>query len=247
MGEEATSWRELLRRWDAQQERYLPAREERFAIMIDLVALLDEPAPRVLDLGSGPGALSARLLARFPRASVVAADFDPAHLELGRRTLGDRIEWREADLRGRDWLDDFEAGSFDAVVSATAIHWFEPDDVVNLYGALALLLREGGLFLNADHLPVATPKLAAMSATLLECWQSGQLEGSEDYGAYRDSLREEPALRPLVEEGDRRIDIEDHGATMPFDFHAEALESAGFAEVGEAWRYLGDAVLVAIR
>ncbi len=243
----ATSWPDLVKRWEAQQERYLPAREERFTVMLDLIGLAEEAAPRVLDLASGPGALSARVLERFPEASIVAVDFDPAHLELGRRTLRDRVEWVEADLRRSEWVEQFEPGSFDAVVSATAIHWFRPDEVVRLYRDLALLLRKGGLFLNADHLPVPAPTVAELSGTLLERWQAGQLEGAEDYAAYRDALREEPELRPLVEAGDRRLNIGDHDTTMPVGFHAETLRIAGFEEVGEVWRRYGDAVLVAIR
>lgn len=248
MSQSATSWPDLLRRWDEQQARYLPAREERFAVMLDVLTL-GVDAPRVLDLGSGPGALSARILERFPEASILALDFDPAHLELGRRTLGDRVEWREADLRGDDWREELEPASFDAVVSATAIHWFQPDEVGHLYEDLAVLLRKDGLLLNADHLPVAAPRVAEMGDTLLERWQTRQfeVEGAEDYDEYRDALREAPELRLLVEEGDSRIDVHGHGVTMPFDFHADALRSAGFAEVAEAWRYLNDAVLVAIR
>ncbi len=240
-------WRALVERWDEQQERYLPGREERFAFMIDLIGLGGNAAPRVLDLCCGPGALGARVLDRFPEASVVGVDFDPAHLELGRRTLGDRVEWRDVDLRGDEWAEAFVPGSFDAIVSATAIHWFRAEEIVRLYRALALLLRDGGLFVNADHLPVDSPQVSAMSASLLERWQAPRLAGGEDYAAYREALRAETELRPFVEEGDRRLDIRTHGVSLPMAFHVEALRIAGFREVGDAWRRYTDAVLVAIR
>jgi hypothetical protein len=66
MSERATSWPDLLRRWDERQARYLPAREERFAVMLDVLAL-GVDALRVLDVGSGRGALSAPILERFPK------------------------------------------------------------------------------------------------------------------------------------------------------------------------------------
>jgi hypothetical protein len=120
---------------------------------------------------------------------------------------------------------------------------------VRLYEGLAILLRKDGLFLNADHLPVAAPRVAEMGAALLKQRRASQfeVEGAEHYDEYRNALRKEPALRALVEEGDSRIDVHGRGVTLPFDFHADALRSAGFAEVAEAWRYLNDAVLVAIR
>ena len=57
------NWAEWLRRWDAQQEGYVPEREARFAAMFDAVAELLPAAFVALDLGCGPGTLSQRLLA----------------------------------------------------------------------------------------------------------------------------------------------------------------------------------------
>jgi hypothetical protein len=59
-------WVDWLRRWDAQQEGYVPERESRFSVMLDV---LDELLPEsfvALDLACGPGSISQRLLARFP-------------------------------------------------------------------------------------------------------------------------------------------------------------------------------------
>ena len=54
---------EWVARWDAQQEGYIADREERFAVLGDAVAaaLADVAEPVVVDLGCGPGSLSARL------------------------------------------------------------------------------------------------------------------------------------------------------------------------------------------
>jgi SAM-dependent methyltransferase len=238
----------LLDRWDAQQERYLPHREERFQIMLDLVErTTDGPEPRVLDLCCGPGSISGRALERFPNASILAVDMDPVHLELGRRTLGERVEWRDADLRGSEWAEGSEPGSFDAVLSATAIHWFQPQEVVGLYATLARLLRQGGMFANADHMPASAPQIAALSQSLLDTWQAERLAEGEDYYGYRDALRDDPTLRPFAEEGDRRFADKPPGVALPVGFHREALLAAGFREVDVVWRHLADAIVVALR
>src|SRR4051794_24066002 len=80
--ETAGTW---IARWDAQQEGYVPDREERFTAMIDAVeAAAGRPDPLVLDLGCGPGSLAGRILDRIPGATVVAIDADPLLLSLGR-------------------------------------------------------------------------------------------------------------------------------------------------------------------
>jgi trans-aconitate methyltransferase len=240
-----TDW---IERWDAQQERYLPYRDERFEIMLEVVESQTGPdEPRLLDLCCGMGSISRRALERFPRASILAVDMDPAHLELARRSLGERVELRDADLRGPEWAAGLESGSFDAVLSATAIHWFQPEEVVVLYRTLAQVLREGGVFANADHMPVSSPQVAALSQQLLDGWQATQLAQGEDYHVYRDALREDPTLRSFVEEGDRRFADKPPGVAAPRDFHREALLAAGFRTADEVWRHHADAILVALR
>jgi trans-aconitate methyltransferase len=238
----------LVARWDAQQERYLPHRERRFQMMLDFVErTVGGSGLRVLDLCCGPGSISRRVLDRFPDASILAVDMDPAHLELGRRTLDGRVEWLDADLRGRDWAAELEPASFDAVLSATAIHWFQPEEVVVLYRVLAELLGEGGVFANADHLPVSSERVAALSQELLDGWQEARLAEGEDYPAYRDALRDDTRLRELVDEGDRRFADKPPGIAASVDFHREALQVAGFATADEIWRHHADAILVAFR
>jgi trans-aconitate methyltransferase len=239
---------QLVERWDAQQERYLPHREERFQTMLDVVERAGGGSGlRVLDLCCGPGSISRRVLDRFPDASILAVDMDPAHLELGRRTLDGRVEWMDADLRSRDWAVALEPASFDAVLSATAIHWFQPEEVVALYGTLAELLREGGVFANADHLPVSSERVAAVSQELLDTWQEARLAEGEDYYSYRDALRDDTTFRPLVDEGDRRFADKPRGIAASVVFHREALQLAGFATADEVWRHHSDAILVAFR
>jgi hypothetical protein len=72
-------------------------------------------------------------------------------------------------------------------VSRVCSTWFTADEVVRLYGQLARLLRPGGVFANADHLPISASTVAALSDELLERWQEEQLRDAEDYDAYREA------------------------------------------------------------
>ncbi|GAA2631603.1 hypothetical protein GCM10010307_24200 [Streptomyces vastus] len=73
--------------WDRQQEWYLPDREERFRVMLDMVGALVGPAPRVLDLACGTGSITARLFERFPEAVSTGVDLDPALLAIAEGTF----------------------------------------------------------------------------------------------------------------------------------------------------------------
>ena len=85
--EVAAAW---IARWDAQQTRYIADREERFAVIGDVVtrAVGDSLAPVVLDIGCGPGSLAGRLAHRLPHAVLLGVDVDPLLLALGRTRYG---------------------------------------------------------------------------------------------------------------------------------------------------------------
>src|SRR5579871_1870317 len=85
----AADWSSWAERWETQQQFNNPWREERFRVMLELVAQFVGPEPRWLcDLACGPGAISARVLRRFQLASILAVDVDPFLLAIGEGSLG---------------------------------------------------------------------------------------------------------------------------------------------------------------
>lgn len=243
------SWPDWVDRWDRQQERYLVDREGRFGLMLDYAqALLETEMPRVLDLCCGNGALTRRVLLRFPGARVTAVDWDPVHLEIARRTLPDEVEIVEADVTTRDWSDSIGAGALDLVVSATALHWLDREALEELYGRLATLVAPGGLFLNADHFPSDEPTIGRIGEELTEAWQDANFaHGEETHAGFHEAAAAAPELRPAAELRAKRFEPHETGdaKTQAAGFHREALRRAGFEEVAEIWRYRNDAVLLA--
>src|SRR5690348_9292392 len=136
-------WESWQRRWDLQQQAYLPDREERFAAMLDAVEAACGPAPRILDLAGGTGSITRRLLARLPQATSVVLDVDAALLTIARGSLDDdpRVRVAQADLATSGWRDELAEpnGSFDAVLTATALHWLSPERLAGVYSEATAL------------------------------------------------------------------------------------------------------------
>ena len=249
-------WSDWLRRWDAQQEGYVPEREARFTAMFDVLAELLPTSFVVLDLACGPGSISQRLLARFPEAQAIAVDIDPVMLAIGRGALGTvegRLRWIEADLASPDWLEALGETQTDAVLSTTALHWLEPEPLGRLYHDLARLLRSGGLFLNGDNMAFspALPTLARLSQQVLdEQWTDAAFaaRGIETAEQWWDALTLEPAFAPLLTQRAERFAGKKRQESPPgFDVHVAALRDAGFREVGTIWQVLSSRVLLAVR
>lgn len=249
-------WLGWLRRWDAQQEGYVPDREARFTAMFDALAGLLPASFVALDLACGPGSISARLLARFPAARAIAVDMDPVMLAIGRNALGTvdgRLTWIQADLASADWRDALGDTKIDAVLSTTALHWLEPDALARVYGDLHSLLRPGGVFLNGDHLAFGTafPTLARLSQRVLdEQWADVSFAGRgiETAEQWWDAVALESGFEPLLDDRTRILAGKKRQESPPgFDAHITALHQAGFGEVGTIWQALSNRVLLAVR
>jgi trans-aconitate methyltransferase len=249
MTEVAEGWDRWVDRWERQQERYLVHREERFALMLDYAEAQLVDGPRnTLDLCCGNGTLSRRLAERFPGTPVTAVDWDPVHLEIARATLPADVEIIEADVTDHEWSGDIRNGAFDLIISATALHWLEDDSLVLLYHELARLASPSGLFLNADHFPVAEPQIRVLGHRLTEEWQEANFaSGEETHADFHRAAMDDPVLRAAAEERVRRFETHESDSLRTVEFHRQALQRAGFAEAAEVWRHREDAVLLAVR
>lgn len=167
-----STWQAWADSWDRQQELYLVDRERRFTIMLDIVEAVAGLASRLLDLACGPGSISQRFLRRFPNGESVGVDVGPAMLAIAHGVLGAdrRVRLVRADLTRPGWSIMLPNGTYDAVLTSTALHWLSADALHRLYADIAEhVLRTGGIFCNADHAPEQmAPTLEAKITTWLQ-------------------------------------------------------------------------------
>jgi SAM-dependent methyltransferase len=147
-------WRILRRPMRVQFDKLAPAWEGiRMADTLAPVdAGLDRVAPppgRVLDLGTGTGAVARLVAERFPEAEIVGADMAPQMIEEARRvTDSPRITYQVADAQKLPFAD----GVFDLVTLGNMIPFFDE---------LARVVKPGGRMLIAysagDETPIYVP------------------------------------------------------------------------------------------
>jgi trans-aconitate 2-methyltransferase len=101
--------------WDP--ERYLAYADERGRPFVELVARVGATAPRtVVDLGCGPGNLTALLKERWPDAAVTGVDSSPEMVAAARPVAG--VDFAVGDLR--TWRPD---AAVDVLVSNATLQW----------------------------------------------------------------------------------------------------------------------------
>jgi SAM-dependent methyltransferase len=242
--------------WEAQQDQFMPDREERFQLMFEAVALLVGEGPMtILDLGCGPGSLSARLLRRFPNAHVVGVDLDPVLLKIGRETYAheSRLRFVTADLADPGWTENLALDQAPAAaLSTTALHWLDLDDVTRLYGDLARLLRPGGVLMDGDHAHFpAQPRLgkaASGLAAFIRRRRIRPLVEGETWEGWWEAMRGDPAFAESFEERDH-LHHHHHRRDQAVDDqeHVRRLVASGFSEAAVIWQLGDDRILAALR
>jgi SAM-dependent methyltransferase len=248
-------WHVWLQRWDVQQTGYLPEREARFDAMFEVLACLMPAEFVALDLACGPGAISQRLLKRFPQARCIAADLDPFLLTLGQQTLGTvdgRLHWAEIDLNTSDWTQALGVTQVDAVLSTTALHWLRNDTLARVYRQIGQLLRPGGVFLNGDHMKFAvhleTFNQVATSLKTQRQEAAFTQPGVETWEQWWEAAKAEPAFAEMLTVRARRFAARTHDwVKAGYEFHQSTLYEAGFREVSTIWQRLDNRVLLAVR
>ncbi|MGW6225870.1 methyltransferase domain-containing protein [Cellulosimicrobium cellulans] len=124
------------RDWDPAL--YLSHADERSRPFADLLARVPVDARTVVDLGSGPGHLSALLHARWPGATITGVDASPAMVERARRDASAPwVRYELADVR--TWAPPASA---DVVVSNATLQWVP--DHLDLLARLAGHVAPGG-------------------------------------------------------------------------------------------------------
>ncbi len=113
---------------------------------------LPRQAPRtVLDAGCGTGLLLRRLARRWPQAALTGLDLTPSMLGIAAARLGDRATLVHGSLLRLP----FAAGSFDLLVTSSALHYLD-DPATALTEMRRVLTPDGRLVLTdwcADYWP----------------------------------------------------------------------------------------------
>lgn len=150
---EAAAWADAA----ARKRPWRPMIFDQFATAIAASMLA---APRVLELGSGPGFLAEHVLDRCRSVSrYTLLDFSEPMLAQSRRRLGrhaERTRFVQADFRSDAW-PAAAGGPFDFVISLQAIHELRHKRHAPRLYAQVRPLSPAATLIVCDHLPDSAP------------------------------------------------------------------------------------------
>ncbi|HEY3304454.1 MAG TPA: class I SAM-dependent methyltransferase [Candidatus Binatia bacterium] len=221
--EKAWEDRGFINRWDEQSDRERGIREMQMKAAVFMIPHPKEQPIRILDVGAGYGALAADILEDRPNASAVCLDGSKEMIKLGRERNGrfaGRIEFVHGVLDAPDWFGVL-SGSFNAVVSARALHHLTRERRQKLFREVYDLLRPGGCFINADSFKASSEEMRARYRKTRQRWIDGSAngEGEASKAPSRERLPHGAHYNGLMEE------------------ELFALRAAGFRDVDCFWKF----------
>ena len=150
---------------DRALRKLLPCFDDFHRAALDLLPFASEDRFELLDLGAGAGLLSSMVAAMFPKAQLTLFDLTPEMLAIARmrlKPLGRRVRFVTADFAAAAPVK-----SYDAVVSALALHHLPDSGKRHLFADIFKYLTPGGVFVNADQVAGET---AAIDRRSREAW-----------------------------------------------------------------------------
>jgi ubiquinone/menaquinone biosynthesis C-methylase UbiE len=241
-------WQQWFARWEAMQNCYVPYRLHRFDLMLRLPDLPVDSRLSILDLGCGLGSVAFHALGRYPHARVVAVDWNPVLLDMGRRMAEakgeERIRFVQADIRRPDWWAAYEE-AFDLVLSANALHWLNADHLAETYRRVYRALKPGGWFMISDHIASDYPETQARYRQMLQAQQRAALSttNADDWDGFWEALSREMGQSDLLAQHNQAEIWEGSEDGQPRQFHLDALRACGFQQIEFHWQEMGEAII----
>jgi len=214
-------------------------RDELDSAIINMIPYGKEKSIRVLELGSGTGHFTEKILQTFPHAIVTCVDGAAEMLKCARERLQkyrDRVTFLQLDLEDSSWHASL--GKHDVVVSARAIHHLSDEEKRLLFQKIFNLLKEEGCFINGDMIK---SKFKPFNHKYFDEIWAGHIKEKTKEILNIDRPMEEVRKRmyaALEREGDKPSTVEDQ---------LQWLLEAGFKAADCVWKYYHMAVIVGLK
>lgn len=166
----STIWNALT--YDAERRRLIHCFDEFYGTVGELIARFCPDSPCILDLGAGTGILSAAIIDRAPTTQLRLLDASPEMLQ----QAANRLVEQQPQMFVQPLDADLPPGSFDAIVSALAIHHLNDTEKRALYSRIFSSLAPGGIFINAEQ-------VSGRSARLQDLFEAVHLDRARALGS----------------------------------------------------------------
>jgi tRNA (cmo5U34)-methyltransferase len=212
---------QVAKEYDQQRRQLIPCFDDFYGMAAYWVKT-SEDEPRVLDLGAGTGLFSGFVQQKYPKAAFTLVDLSEEMLKAAKSRFEDysNVKYIVADYIAYP-LEE----RYDMVISSLSIHHLTDADKKRIFQKVFSLLKDGGVFVNADQAAGRTPYF---DERFKELWED----------EIRKSDLSSEAIASAIER--RKLDC-----NASVSDQLSWLQEAGFADVDCVYKYHEFAVFYA--
>lgn len=184
-------------KYNSQRKKFIPFFDDFYGIATESALFTDNVimSPNILDLGAGTGIFSDFILEKYPEAKIELVDISEDMIDVAKNNLK---KYSNADIKVTICdLNDFNSENqetYDLIISSLAIHHLESIEKRRLYEKIFHLLKDGGIFVNADQFLGGTKELETIYRKIFDkivlSAKLSQKEIEEAYERVRLDIRE---------------------------------------------------------
>lgn len=214
----------MVQQWVAGMDQRERARAEQFRLLALLLPFGQQDRFTFLDLGAGTGSAARAILAVYPGARAVLADYSAQMMGEGIKVMArwaDRYRYVEMDMLVPGGWPAAIPVPLDAVVTSQCIHHLPDERKQSLFREIHDRLRPGGWYLNFDPVAAASPAVQ-------EVWE--RVNDRLDRAAAHKRTHRTPQEQARHENHVRYM--------IPLEPQVAFLRHAGFEAVDVYWKHL---------
>jgi tRNA (cmo5U34)-methyltransferase len=221
----AAIWKseEVARTFAAQSEQRERERRDQLTLVARLLPFGPDDAFTFIDLGAGTGAASRAVLAEYPRAHALLAEYSPQMAAEGEklmRPFAGRFRYVEFDMLAGQWPVAVPA-DLDAAISALSVHHLPDERKRGIFGEIFAHLRPGGWYVNYDPVRAPNPALEAIWERVNDRYDP-EAPHKRAHRTSQEQARYENHVRYMI----------------PLEPQLQWLREAGFTEIDVFWKRL---------
>ncbi|MGG3797980.1 class I SAM-dependent methyltransferase [Metabacillus fastidiosus] len=133
--------------YDNQRRKLIPCFDDFYSIPVSVIEI-ENDTPNILDIGAGTGLFSSFIKEKYPKAKITLIDISEKMLESAKNRFKDDPN---IDYIIADYTDYKFEEKYDLVISSLSIHHLNDNDKQDLYHKIFSILKEDGIFINADQ------------------------------------------------------------------------------------------------
>jgi trans-aconitate 2-methyltransferase len=212
-----------------------------YEVMLDVIEhIVPADTASILELGSGTGALTIKLLKKCDRADVLCVDYSDRMIRFMKQKVhaggfASRVEWLHSEIEQIDTVKYpvLKENSLSACVSSLALHHLSDEDKQRIFHLVFKYLKPGGHFWIADTVLPLHEQMSAHYLSAREQWLASQ-----------NLTRELMAEKMLHDKLFKNPDNHNPGSIHQ---QLEMFRVAGFQTTDVLWKYFGLAVFGGIK